>query len=252
MVHTRNGSNYSVQQDGCGQGIVKTCTQSANSSSRKTCLEDAGVSPHYPRSVPTNFDINSDSELIQGRFLRAGPFPSGIHRSISVPVPKPVQSSQGRGVVNIPKPLEEGYQLLIKHQELSGSGEDHGTLKKIESIVFQRQGQEDKEIFEEPKSFIHRPKERIANNPSFRKRRPSGINQLQTSSRSVKGQAQRTSKEAERSQEQSRKGKKQSQLAQTLPKRVQDPQIGAFSSRQCIPDGQDFNLIHVQRSVKDG
>ncbi|MBW0539038.1 hypothetical protein O181_078753 [Austropuccinia psidii MF-1] len=252
MVHTRNGSNYSVQQDGCGQGRGKTCTRSANSSSRKTCLEDARVSPHYPRSVSTNFDINSKSELIQGNFLRAGPFPSGSHRSISIPVPKPVQTSQGRGVVNIPKPLEGGYKLLIKHQELSGSGEAHRTLKRIESIVFQRQGQKDKEFVAEPKSFIHRPEERIGNNLSFRKRRPSGINQLQTSYGSVKGQAQRTSEEAERSQEQSRKGKMHSQLAQTLPKKVQDPQIRAFSSGQCIPDGQNCNLIHIQRAVKDG
>ncbi|MBW0564661.1 hypothetical protein O181_104376 [Austropuccinia psidii MF-1] len=55
-----------------------------------------------------------------------------------------------------------------------------------------------------------------------------------TSSRSFQVQAQRTSEEEERSQEPSRKGQSQRQLAQTLPTRVQDPQIGAFSSGQCI------------------
>ncbi|MBW0483436.1 hypothetical protein O181_023151 [Austropuccinia psidii MF-1] len=42
---------------------------------------------------------------------------------------------------------------------------------------------------------------------------------------SVQRQAQRTSEEEERSQEPLRKGKRQSQLAQTLPTGVQDPQI---------------------------
>ncbi|MBW0548788.1 hypothetical protein O181_088503 [Austropuccinia psidii MF-1] len=67
-----------------------------------------------------------------------------------------------------------------------------------------------------------------------------------TSSRSVQGQAQRTSEEAERSQVPSKKGKRQRQLAQTLPTRVQDPQIGVFSCEQCIQHGQDFDGIHSQ------
>ncbi|MBW0563017.1 hypothetical protein O181_102732 [Austropuccinia psidii MF-1] len=45
MVHTRNGSKYPVQPDGCGQGRGKTKSRSAKSSSRKTHLEDARVSP---------------------------------------------------------------------------------------------------------------------------------------------------------------------------------------------------------------
>ncbi|MBW0481635.1 hypothetical protein O181_021350 [Austropuccinia psidii MF-1] len=72
-----------------------------------------------------------------------------------------------------------------------------------------------------------------------------------TSSRSVQGQAQRTSEEAERSQEPSWKGQRQSQLAQTLPTRVQDPQIGAFSHGQCIQHGQDLDEIHSQGAGED-
>ncbi|MBW0507268.1 hypothetical protein O181_046983 [Austropuccinia psidii MF-1] len=68
-----------------------------------------------------------------------------------------------------------------------------------------------------------------------------------TSSRSVQRQAQSTSQEAERSREPSRK----SQLAETLPKRVQDPQIGAFSHGQCLQYGQDTYVIHSQRAGKD-
>ncbi|MBW0589487.1 hypothetical protein O181_129202 [Austropuccinia psidii MF-1] len=74
---------------------------------------------------------------------------------------------------------------------------------------------------------------------------------VSTSSRSVQRQAQRTSEEAERSQEQSRQGKRQRKLAQTLPTRVQDPQIGAFSHGQCIQHCQDFDGIHSQRAGKD-
>ncbi|MBW0565142.1 hypothetical protein O181_104857 [Austropuccinia psidii MF-1] len=48
----------------------------------------------------------------------------------------------------------------------------------MKPIILQRQGQEDKELVEEPKSFICRPEEGIGNDPSFG-RRPSGIYQLQ-------------------------------------------------------------------------
>ncbi|MBW0548406.1 hypothetical protein O181_088121 [Austropuccinia psidii MF-1] len=72
-----------------------------------------------------------------------------------------------------------------------------------------------------------------------------------TSSRNVQGQAQRTSEKAERSQEPSGKGKRKSQLAQTLPTGVQDPQIGAFSRGQCIQHGQDSDGIHSQGAQKD-
>ncbi|MBW0590595.1 hypothetical protein O181_130310 [Austropuccinia psidii MF-1] len=85
MVHTRNGSKYSIQPDGCGKGRGKTRPRSGKSSSRKTCLEDARVSPHSPRSVLTNADVNSNPELIKVNILRAEPFPSGSNRDISVP-----------------------------------------------------------------------------------------------------------------------------------------------------------------------
>ncbi|MBW0585866.1 hypothetical protein O181_125581 [Austropuccinia psidii MF-1] len=140
----------------------------------------------------------------------------------------------------MPKPLAGGHELLLTHKELSGSGEDHRTLRRLEPIVLQRQGQKDKELVEEKKSFIHRPEERVGNNSSFGDRGPSGIYQLQRCPRTIP----MTSEEAERSQEPSKQGKRQSQLAQ-------DPQIGAFSHGQCIQHGQDFNGIHSQRAGKD-
>ncbi|MBW0501296.1 hypothetical protein O181_041011 [Austropuccinia psidii MF-1] len=71
-----------------------------------------------------------------------------------------------------------------------------------------------------------------------------------TSSRSVQRQAQRTSEETERSQEPSRKGKRKIQLAQTLPKGVQDPPIGAFRSGQCLQYAQDSYGIHSQGELE--
>ncbi|MBW0576854.1 hypothetical protein O181_116569 [Austropuccinia psidii MF-1] len=88
MVHTRNQSKYSVKPDGSGKGIGKARAISGNSSSRKTCLEDARVSPHSPRSVPTTVDVNCETELIQGNISRAEQCPSGSNRNISVPVQK--------------------------------------------------------------------------------------------------------------------------------------------------------------------
>ncbi|MBW0580693.1 hypothetical protein O181_120408 [Austropuccinia psidii MF-1] len=110
----------------------------------------------------------------------------------------------------------------------------------LEPIVLQRQSQKDKELVEEAKSFIHRPEEGVGNDSSFGDRMPSGVYQLQTSSRCVQRQA-------ERSQELSR----QSQLAQTLPTSVQNPQIGAFSRGQCLQYEQDSYGIHSQGAGKD-
>ncbi|MBW0504487.1 hypothetical protein O181_044202 [Austropuccinia psidii MF-1] len=167
MVHTRNRSSYSVQPDGPGQGRGKTRTRSAKSFSRKTHLEDARTAPHSPRSVKTNFDVNSEPELIEVNILRAEPLPSGSHRNISVPIPKLVQISKRREVGNIPKPLEGSHVLLLTHQELSGSGEDHRALRRVGPIFLKRQGQKDKEFVEEPKSFIHRPEEGVRNDCRF-------------------------------------------------------------------------------------
>ncbi|MBW0535843.1 hypothetical protein O181_075558 [Austropuccinia psidii MF-1] len=199
MVHTRNGSNYLIQPDGCGQGRGKIRARSGKSSSRKTCLEVARVSPHSPRSVSTNFDVNSEPELIEGNILNTEPFPSGRNRNISVPIQKLVQRSKRRGVGNMLKPLAGGHEFLLTHQQLSGSGEDHTALRRVEHTVLKRQVKKDKELVEEPKYFIHIPEEGTGNDSSFGERRTSGLSQLQTSSRSVQRQAQRTSEEAERS-----------------------------------------------------
>ncbi|MBW0516856.1 hypothetical protein O181_056571 [Austropuccinia psidii MF-1] len=192
-------------------------------------MEVARVAPHSPRSVQSNFDINSESGLINDNILRAEPLSSGSNRNLSFPIQKLVQSSQRRGVGNMPKHLAGGHALLLTHQEHSGSGEDHRTLRRLVPIVLQTKSQKDTELVEEPKSFIHRPDEGIGNASSFGDRRPSGVHQLQKSSRSVQRQAQRTSEEAQRYQEPSRLEKRQSQLAQTLRTRVQDPQFAAFS-----------------------
>ncbi|MBW0499287.1 hypothetical protein O181_039002 [Austropuccinia psidii MF-1] len=71
-----------------------------------------------------------------------------------------------------------------------------------------------------------------------------------TSCRRLQGQTQWTSEE-ERSKEPSRKRQRKSKFAQTLPIRVQDPQIGAFSRGQCLQYGQDSPGIHSQRVGKE-
>ncbi|MBW0485938.1 hypothetical protein O181_025653 [Austropuccinia psidii MF-1] len=133
MVPTINGRN-------------KTGTRSGRPSSKNSHLEDSRVATNFPRSVPTAFDINSGPELIKGNFLRVEPLPSGSHRNISVPVTNLVQKSQRERVQNIPKHFEGGYELLLTHQELSGSSEDHRALRRMNPIFLQ--GQEQKKELE--------------------------------------------------------------------------------------------------------
>ncbi|MBW0545854.1 hypothetical protein O181_085569 [Austropuccinia psidii MF-1] len=163
-----------------------------------------------------------------------------------MPIQVLVQISQRGGVGNITKPLAGGHELLLTHQKLSGSGEDHRALRRMEPIVLKRQGQKDKELAEKSKSFIRGPEEGTGNDSSFGERRPSLVYQLQTSSRSGQRQAQRTLEEAERSQEPSRKGQRQRQLAQTLPTGVQNPQAGALRHEQCLQYDQNPHGIHSQ------
>ncbi|MBW0581209.1 hypothetical protein O181_120924 [Austropuccinia psidii MF-1] len=120
---------YSVQPDGYGQGSGKTKSKSVKSSSRKTHMEDSRVVPHSPRSVPTTFNVNSKSGLINDNISRAEPLPSESNKNLSIPIQKLVWQSKGRGGGNMPKPLAGGHELLLTHQELSGSGEDHATLR---------------------------------------------------------------------------------------------------------------------------
>ncbi|MBW0461168.1 hypothetical protein O181_000883 [Austropuccinia psidii MF-1] len=212
MVYTRNVRNYSVQPDGPGHQRGKTRVRSRNSCVRKTYLEDARVSPHSPRSVPTNFDVNSEPELIQGNILRAEPFPSGNHRNVSVPVHKP----------GAQQPRERNGKYFLAF------GRGHELLLALKSFLGE---QKTIELIEEG----------VGNDPSFGEIRPSGIYQLQnfpkTSPKDLRG---------------SRKvPKTQSQLAQSLPTRVQDPQFGTISSGQCFQYGQNSHGIHSERAGKD-
>ncbi|MBW0541966.1 hypothetical protein O181_081681 [Austropuccinia psidii MF-1] len=95
-------------------------------------------------------------------------------------------------------PLAGGHELLLTHQEISGLGEDHRGLRRIESIVLQRQGQQAKGLVEEPKSFSHRPEERVGNDTSFVEGKSCGIKKLQKCPKT-------SSKDLRRSREVSRK-----------------------------------------------
>ncbi|MBW0553111.1 hypothetical protein O181_092826 [Austropuccinia psidii MF-1] len=94
--------------------------------------------------------------------------------------------------------------------------------------------------------FIHRPEEEVGNDPKFGERRPSGVYQLQKSPRTNPTDLRRR-----KIPKPSRKQQRQSKLAQTLPTRVQGPQIAAFSHGKCLQYGQNSHGIHSQKAGKD-
>ncbi|MBW0591711.1 hypothetical protein O181_131426 [Austropuccinia psidii MF-1] len=63
--------------------------------------------------------------------------------------------------------------------------------------------------------------------------------------------APEVSKDKPKGPKKKQKGKRQSQLPQTLPTRVQDSQIRAFSRGQCLQYGQNSYGIQSQRAGKD-
>ncbi|MBW0582075.1 hypothetical protein O181_121790 [Austropuccinia psidii MF-1] len=243
MVHTINERNYSLQTDGCGKRRGKTRSRSGKPSSRKTFLDDSRVAPHSPRSLPTKFDINSEPELIKGNVLRDKPFPSGSHRNISVPEQKIGIEQPRKRSGKYAQAFGRGYELLLKHQQHSGSREEHRTCRTMDSIFLKRQGQKDKEFLEEPKYFIHRPEERVGNDPSFGERRPSGVNQLQKCPEKIP-------KDLRRNSEVPRKIKAKS-IGTDLTHKGMNPQIRAFSCEQCIQYGQNSYGIHSEGAGKN-
>ncbi|MBW0530187.1 hypothetical protein O181_069902 [Austropuccinia psidii MF-1] len=124
--------------------------------------------------------------------LRDEPFSSGRSRNISDQVQKLAQRSQRRGVGNMPKPLAGGHELLLTRKELSGSGEDHRAVKRMEPIVLQRQGQKYEKLVEQPKSFIHRPEEGVGNDSILGERRLSGVYQLQKCPKTIQRDLRRS------------------------------------------------------------
>ncbi|MBW0493109.1 hypothetical protein O181_032824 [Austropuccinia psidii MF-1] len=142
-----------------------------------------------------NFDVNSEPELIEGNDLRAEPLLSASYRDISVPIQKLVQRIKRRAVGNMPKPLAGGHELLLTHQELSGSGEDHRTLRRVEPITLQRQIQKIKNWFKNQSLLSVDQKKELEMTPTLEEGPAAS-----TSSKPAP-EAQRTSKKEERSQE---------------------------------------------------
>ncbi|MBW0468706.1 hypothetical protein O181_008421 [Austropuccinia psidii MF-1] len=95
----------------------------------------------------------------------------------------------------------------------------------MEPIVLQIKGKKDKELVEEPKSFICRPEEGVGNDSSFGERRTSGFNQLQTSSISVQTQAQGAQKKQRGLKNNQGKGKCRAIWNRTYPQAYRIPKL---------------------------
>ncbi|MBW0576943.1 hypothetical protein O181_116658, partial [Austropuccinia psidii MF-1] len=111
----RNESNYSVQPDEFGQGRGKTSSRSGKSSSRKTYLEDARVSPHSPR--PEEKVGNSEDLEKKGLVVSTSSKPD---TEVSKYKPKGPQKKQrgpknnkgkGKSKANWHRPYPQGYRI---------------------------------------------------------------------------------------------------------------------------------------------
>ncbi|MBW0511769.1 hypothetical protein O181_051484 [Austropuccinia psidii MF-1] len=158
-------------------------------------MEDARVAPHSPRSVPTNFDVNSEYGLIHDNISRAESLSSGRNKNYQCQYKNWFRAAKEEEW-EICSSLWQGAMISYLHMK-SFLGKE----KTIELLGGQ--------------------KKELEITPALEKEGPV----VSTSCRSVQRQAQRTSEEAERSQEPSRQGKRQSQLAQTLPTMVQDSRL---------------------------
>ncbi|MBW0541817.1 hypothetical protein O181_081532 [Austropuccinia psidii MF-1] len=202
MVHTRNGSHYSVQPDGSGQGRSKTRAISCNSSSQKTFLEDARSPPNSPWYLPKKFDVNSEPELDQCIILKAEPSLSGSHRNILVPVQKQVHSNQGRGVVNIFKPLEGAIDSYLHIKSFLGQEKTIEILGGWSPLSCKYKVKKIKNLLKNQSLLSIDQKKELEMTPPLEK---EGL-VASISSRNFQRQAKNTSEEAGMPQEPSGKG----------------------------------------------
>ncbi|MBW0560466.1 hypothetical protein O181_100181 [Austropuccinia psidii MF-1] len=75
----------------------------------------------------------------------------------------------------MPKPLGGCHELLLTHQELSGSGEDHRTLRRVEPTVLQRQCQKDKELLKSQSLLSIDQKKELEMTPALEKEGPVAL-----------------------------------------------------------------------------
>ncbi|MBW0470442.1 hypothetical protein O181_010157 [Austropuccinia psidii MF-1] len=202
--------------------------------------------PHFTRYVSTTFDINSDPELIQGSILRVEPLPSGSHRNISFQVKNPYRAAKEEELEIFPSHWQGAMNFYL-HIKSFLSQE-----KTIESLggcipLSCNDKLKKKDWLKNQSILSIYQKRKIIMSQYLEKEGPV----LQTSSRKVQIPAQRTTEETERFQEKSRQGKRQRQLAQTLPTRVQDSQIGTFSHGHCVQYGQSPYGAHSQGTGKE-
>ncbi|MBW0561835.1 hypothetical protein O181_101550 [Austropuccinia psidii MF-1] len=70
------------------------------------------------------------------------------------------------------KPLAGGHELLLTHQELSGSGEDNRTLRRVEPPVLQRQCQNIKNRLENQSLLSIDQKKELEMTPALETKAP--------------------------------------------------------------------------------
>ncbi|MBW0562028.1 hypothetical protein O181_101743 [Austropuccinia psidii MF-1] len=88
MVHTRNGRNYSVQPDGCRPSPEVASIPQERHIWRMLEL------PPFPRSACTNFDVNSESELIHDSISSAEPISSAGNKYLPMPIQELVREAK--------------------------------------------------------------------------------------------------------------------------------------------------------------
>ncbi|MBW0520666.1 hypothetical protein O181_060381, partial [Austropuccinia psidii MF-1] len=98
--------------------------------------------------------------------------------------------------------------------------------------------------------YIDQKKE-LEMTPALETEGPVVSNSSKTAPEVSKDKPKGPQKKQKKYQEQSRQGQRQRKLAQTLPTRVQDSPIGAFSHGQCLQYVPDSYGIHRQRAGKD-
>ncbi|MBW0461771.1 hypothetical protein O181_001486 [Austropuccinia psidii MF-1] len=182
--------------------------------------------------------LDLESSPQERHVWRIPEFPPHSPRNISVPGQILVHRSQERGVGNMTNPLEGGYELLFTHQEKTIELLGGWNLFSFKDKVKKR-----KNWLKSQSLLSIDQKRELEMTPALDEEGP--VASTSSSFRSVQKQAQRTSEE-ERSQ-----GQRQIQLAQTLPTRVEDPQIRALSHVKHIKYGQNSYGIHSQAAGKD-
>ncbi|MBW0583537.1 hypothetical protein O181_123252 [Austropuccinia psidii MF-1] len=151
----------------------------------------------------------------------------------------------------MPKPLAGRHELLLTHEELCGSGEDHRNVRRVEHIVLKDKVKKIKNWLKNQISSSLDQKKELEMTLVWEKEGPVVSTSSKPATEMSKYKPKGPQKKKKGPKNHEGKGKGKDNWHRPYPQGYRSHQIGTFSSGQCFKYGQNSYRIHSKREGKD-